>query len=275
MLSYLADFWSMLCFKKVVLEVILKKDFWLSYHSGWGFFFALIFFLPRVSALNESLTSSSRAELEQPFPAVGSALYLAETEHHFSGKLPLWFKALFWYFRGDSFSHEPGSAGTMGQGPELGLIWPCFVLGWDEMLSQALSWLRQRGIMCRVHQHQLSELHLADFSYPSLINMCNHRFFSQINFYLDDEGSCKPGTLPHEFTRLPFIKWSSSRKMPLLAWAPCGWSGAVWSPEHGATMLSPVTFLATSALIVLKDCLIKCLFSRNPILLKQIMSMIK
>lgn len=38
------------------------------------FFFALNFFLPYVPALNESLASASRAELEVPFPAAGSAL---------------------------------------------------------------------------------------------------------------------------------------------------------------------------------------------------------
>lgn len=40
-------------------------------------------------------------------------------------------------------------------------------------------------------------------------------------------------------------------------------------------MLSLVTSLATFVLIVLKYCFIKCLFRRNPTLLKQIMLMIK
>lgn len=42
------------------------------------------------------------------------------------------------------------------------------MLGWDELLSQALSWLRQRGSfpvqgVCRVHQPHLPELHRVDF----------------------------------------------------------------------------------------------------------------
>lgn len=77
----------------------------------------------------------------------------------------------------------------------------------NERLSGSVLAQAERELPCPAHEQgspaPVTELHLADFSY--LINMCNHWFFSQIKFYLDDEGSCKLGTLPHEFTRLPFI----------------------------------------------------------------------
>lgn len=183
---------------------------------GVGFFSAFFFFL--VSQLLSNLWPL-QVELSWSSPFLQQAVLCPWQRQSISSQgrclcaLKPCFDAakLFW----DSFSQEPRPAGTVWQGPEPPcLSWPRFVLGWDEMLSGALSCLGQRGncpaqSMCRGHQHQFSELHLAHFSYPCLINMCNHRFFSEINFYLDDEVSCnawKAGMLPCEFTRLPFMK---------------------------------------------------------------------
>lgn len=114
-------------------------------------------------------------------------------------------KPFFGASEGTAFPMSLVLVGTMWQGPEP-LLWFGPALCWD-------------GMRCslRLCPGSGREGACAGFTSTSYLNfiwqtsiplslMCNHRFFSQMYFYLDDEGSCKPGTLPHEFTRVPFIK---------------------------------------------------------------------
>lgn len=91
------------------------------------------------------------------------------------------------------------------------------------------------------------------------------------------------GTLPDQYSKtVIFYKTVLARQEDAVTYTrvPYGQTRAVWSPEHGVTMLSLETFHFTfdcpsGVETPQVPCFIKCLFSRNPMLLKQVLSMMK